>query len=188
MLGFEGHHILVLINVLLISIFNILLHRAWVLPVIISRSDLLFIRYLIFFFCRFVLILLITLLNCRVARIRLIFRCILRRTKERLFHAEGIVKRVILILLVYVLTWNFVKNLRVKKYLIGSLRKKNMLLVVLMLKEKAAAVTAWCLVLYCLLHLNESLLACSVVDNHRTACISVVHAKFVCKIFRSSLT
>lgn len=63
-----------------------------------------------------------------------------------------------------------------------------MLLVVLMLKEKAAAVTAWCLVLYCLLHLNESLLACSVVDNHRTACIGVVHAKFVCKIFRSSLT
>ena len=39
-----------------------------------------------------------------------------------------------------------------------------------------------------LLHLDESLLACPVIDNHRTACVSVVHAEFVSKILRPSLT
>jgi hypothetical protein len=39
-----------------------------------------------------------------------------------------------------------------------------------------------------LLHLNKSLLACSVVDNHRAARVSVVHAEFVSKILRPSLT
>ena len=63
-----------------------------------------------------------------------------------------------------------------------------MLLLVLMMEEETAAVTAWGLMLHRLLHLNQSLLSCSVIDNHRAACVGIVHTKFVSQIFRPGLT
>ena len=92
LLWFKSHHFLILVDFLLISIFNILFHSARVLPVVLSRSSMLFVRHLIvFLFYRCILILFITLLDSWVSRLRLILNGILRRAEKRLLHAKRIV-------------------------------------------------------------------------------------------------
>lgn len=181
---------------MLIDLIDIVFHSTVIVistsMVVISRSNLLVLFIGTHIFTYFVLEIIITLLNCRVTRLRLILGIfvgdILWRAEQRLLHAERVIKGVVLILLVGVLAWNFVENFGIKKYLVRSLRQQNILLIVLVLEKQTATVAYGGLLLHDFLHLHKSLFACPIIYDHRTACVSVVHAEFISEVLRSSLT
>ena len=138
----------------------------------------------------FLLVTFLALLYSRTARfstISIIFTNILRRTKHWLLHAKRIIQSVVLVGLVRILAGYLVEYFRVEKYLVGSLGKQDVLLIICMLKKQTTTLTYELLLLNSLLHLYQPLFSSSVIYNHRAASVSVVHTKLICEILRPSL-